>query len=135
MKSSLRTEPWPWLGDSREDKARRVADSYRDLVRRIAQGQCDDPAGECHRLDQTWIARGIDWLNPNRDKPLDPDEWMTAPDLAALIGRPRKDIYNWARLGHIQQRCGPDGAPEYLAGSVVQYHARLRHRRAGLSRI
>lgn len=55
---------------------------------------------------------------------------MSAPDLANAIGRSRKDIYNWARLGHIEQRCGPDGAPEYNVGSVIAYQARLRQRRA-----
>ena len=131
--TSIRAQPWPWPGDSREDKARRVAGSYRDLIQRIAMGQCDDPAGDLHRLDETWTARGITWIRPNRTTPLDPDQWLTAPELAEIIGRPRKDIYNWARLGHIEQRCGPDGTPEYLTGSVIQYHARLRTRRAGIA--
>ncbi|BBY18271.1 hypothetical protein [Mycolicibacterium litorale] len=57
---------------------------------------------------------------------------MSARDLAHAIDRTRKDIYNWARIGHIEQRCGPDGAPEYRVGSVIDYQRRLakRNRRA-----
>jgi hypothetical protein len=57
------------------------------------------------------------------------EEWMSARDLAHAIDRTRKDIYNWARLGHIEQRSGPDGAPEYLVSSVISYSNSLRARR------
>lgn len=123
--------PWPFPADlTREDRAKRVAKSYRGLVFRIAQGQCADPAGDLHRLDQEFIDLGINWLVLERNDQLDPEEWMRAPDLAAAIDRSRKDIYNWARLGHIEQRAGPDGAPEYSVASVIAYQAKLRQRRA-----
>lgn len=119
---------WPWPEDSREDRAKRVARSYRDLLRRIAQGDTEDPAGELHRLDTHWQDRGINWLDPDRS-PLDTTSWMTAPDLAHYLHRPRRDIYNWARLGHIEQRAGPDGGPEYSVASVIGYQQVLTRRR------
>lgn len=123
---------WPWPGDSREDKARRVAISYRELLFEISQGRCADPAGNLHRLDTRWSELGIFWHLPSRpDLLTDPDEWMRAPDLAHAIDRTRKDIYNWARRGHIQQRASADGEPEYLVGSVIEYHRTLRLRRSG----
>lgn len=124
-------KPWPFPGDGREDKAKVVALSYRQLAFDISQGQCDDAAGELYRLDQQWAGYGIRWHLPRRPEQevLDLDEWMSAPDLAQAIDRTRKDIYNWARLGHIEQRTGPDGAPEYLVGSVIVYHKKLRQRR------
>jgi hypothetical protein len=124
--------PWPWPGDSREDKARRIALSYRELVFEISQGRCDDPAGALHRIDAHWSQLGVHWHLPSRpDMLTEPDEWMSAPDVAHAIDRTRKDIYNWASRGHIQQRCGPDGTPEYLVGSVINYAKTLRARRAG----
>lgn len=128
-----RTKPWPWPGDSREDKAKRVAVSYRGLVQRITQGRCNDPTGDLHRLDQHWADLDIHWQLPRPDllQDVDDDEWWPAREIAHAIDRTRKDIYNWARLGHIEQRCGPDGAPEYNVASVVAYQQKLRDRRTG----
>lgn len=128
-----RTKPWPWPGDSREDKAKRVARSYRALAQRIAQNRCEDPAGDLHRLDQHWDELDIHWHIPTPDLitgAAEDDEWWTAPDIAAAIDRDRKDIYNWARAGHIRQRCGPDGTPEYSTADVITYNTHLRQRRA-----
>ncbi|MCG7592406.1 hypothetical protein [Mycobacterium sp. PSTR-4-N] len=123
-----RVKPWPWPGDSREDRAKRVALSYRSLAFEASQGRIDDIAGELHRLDWRWSEYGVTWTTPSQ-RPLDPEEWMTAADLAIVINRPRKDLYNWARLGHIEQRCGPDGAPEYSVASVIAYQRKLHQRR------
>jgi hypothetical protein len=124
-----KVKPWPWPGDSREDKAKRVALAYRDLIFDITQGHCDDPAAELHRLNLKWAEHGIYWHLHRPELLIDPDEWMSAPDLAHALDRTRKDIYNWARLGHITQRAGPDGTPEYLVASVLEYHKKLRNRR------
>jgi hypothetical protein len=124
------SKPWFWPGATREDKAKLVARAYRQLLFDITQNRCDDPAGELYRLDQQFTDHGIHWLNPTHPDLLgDPDEWMRAPDLAHILDRPRKDIYNWARLGHIQQRMSADGTPEYRVGSVLEYHQKLRQRR------
>lgn len=126
----MSVEPYPWPDDTPEMAARRIARMYRALIRAIAKGQCDDPAGDLHRLDTQIQRWGIHWHNDSDHRPpLDPDEWMTAPDLAAAIHRTRKHIYNWARLGHIEQRCGPDGTPEYLVATVIQYHRQLLEKR------
>jgi hypothetical protein len=128
-------ERWPWPGDSREDRAKRVALSYRDVLHHIARGHLDeyglpyDPAGELHRLDQHWADLGIYWHLPRPAMLIDPDEWMGAPDLAFHIDRTPRDIYNWARRGHIVQRVGPDGAPEYSVASVIAYQRKQRARR------
>jgi len=117
---------WPWPGDSREDKAKRVALSYRRIMQNVAQHRCDDPAGELHRLDQHWKQLGVHWHIPN-NIPLDPETWLTAPELAHAIGRTTRDIYNWARRGHIETRQGP-GRTEYSAQSVLEYQRRKNQR-------
>lgn len=119
---------WPWPGDSREDRAKRVARSYRNLIFEISQGRCADPAGSLHRLDAHWASLGVHWTTPS-PYPLEPGDWLSAADMAHAIDRTRKDIYNWARAGHIEQRCGPDGAPEYSVTSVLEYQRKLRQRR------
>jgi hypothetical protein len=124
------TKPWPYPGDSREDKAKRVALSYRQLLFDVTQGHVDDPAGALHRLDEHWAEHGIYWPRPRLDA-IDPDEWLTAADLAHLVDRTPADIYRWARRGKIQQRTGPDGAPEYLLASALDYQRERRQRRAG----
>jgi hypothetical protein len=118
-------------GESREDRAKRVAKSYRQLVVDLAQHRYLDPAHELARLDQRWAAEDVHWQIPGgADLLSDPEEWLSAPDLAHALGRTRKDIYNWARRGQIEQRVGADGGPEYLIGSVIAYQARLFARRA-----
>lgn len=118
----------PFIGMSREERAQRVARSYRTLVQQIAQGKCEDPAGDLHRLDMQWQSCGVAWHMP-RNKPIDPDAWMSAAELAITLNRTRKDIYNWARLGHIEQRASADGAPEYSVASVLDYQRKLNQRR------
>lgn len=115
--------PWPYPGATREDKAKQVALSYRGLAARIAEGRCDNPAGDLYVLDEHWRELGITWHRP-QPLPGDPDDWLPAADIAHYIGRTPKDIYNWAHRGHIEQRCSADGSPEYLLQSVLDYHRR-----------
>lgn len=122
--------PWDHPGDSAEDKAKRIALSYRDLLFRITQGQVDDPAGELHRLDEHWAARGHYWPRP-KDLPEEIGDWHTAVDLAHLISKTPADIYRWARRGNITQRVSADGSPEYSLSSTVQYIHTQRQKRAG----
>lgn len=123
-------KPWPWPGDNREDKAKRIALSYRELVFDITQGRCDDPAGDLHRLDRHWAEYGHYWPNPGM-MPADTDEWLTAADLAHLIDKSPVDIYRWARRDKIHQRVSPDGSPEYSLPSARAYQQEQRDRRAG----
>ncbi|KIU18312.1 hypothetical protein [Mycolicibacterium llatzerense] len=127
-----RKKPWPWPGDSREDKAKRVARSYRDLAERLTHGRVDNPGAELYLLDQYWAEYDVHWQHEERIDILEDrdDEWMPARDLAHAVDRDRKDIYNWARAGHIKQRAGADGTPEYHVGSVKAYVEKLRQRRS-----
>ncbi len=124
-------QPWPWPGDSREDRAKRVAQSYRQLVFDITQGRIEDPAGELYRLDRQWAGYGIHWTT-TPDEAIDElglDDWQTAADLAHLIHHTPADIYRWARRGHITQRVSADGSPEYSLTSARQYLDARRERR------
>ncbi|MDP7729513.1 hypothetical protein [Mycobacterium sp. TY813] len=126
-------KPWPWPGDTAEDKAKRIALSYRQLVFTITQGRCADPAGELHRLDQHWAEHGHYWPRP-QPQPVDDDDWLYAADLAHLIHKAPTDIYRWARRGHIDQRVSADGCSEYSLASARRYldEQRNRHRKTDL---
>lgn len=123
-------KPWPWRGDDAEDKAKRIALSYRQLVFDISRGRCADPAGELHRLDEHWAAHGHYWPRPGVI-PVDAEEWLCAADLAHLIDKAPTDIYRWARRGKIEQRVSADGCPEYSLASAREYLLQRRHKRAG----
>jgi hypothetical protein len=121
---------WPWPGDSPEDKAKRIALSYRQLAFDTTQNRCDDPAGQLHRLDMHWAEYGHYWPNPGLIPVDDNEDWHTAADLAHLIGKSPVDIYRWARRGKILQRTSPDGSPEYSHTSAKAYQQQQRDRRA-----
>lgn len=122
---------WPWPGDSREDRAKRVALSYRQLVFDITQHRVEDPAGDLYRLDRQWAGYGIHWPTTPDDAidELGLDDWQTAADLAHLIDRAPADIYRWARRGNIDQRVSADGSPEYSLASARRYLDAKRERR------
>lgn len=135
MKKSARrrwaVQPWPWPGDSREDKAKRIALSYRQLVEDIINGGIQAPATALARIDQRWATHGHYWPNPP-DELIDDlafDDWHTAADLAHLLHCTPADIYRWARRGNIEQRVSADGCPEYSLASARRYLAAKRQRR------
>lgn len=128
--SYLLTEPWPWPGDSREERAQRIANSYRGLLRDITQGRCPDPAGALHRLDMKWRRYGVFWHMPTAAPELDPHEWVGTRDAAHYADRAEATIRVWAHRGLVTTRTGPDGSPQYLLGSLMDYAVKQRRRRA-----
>lgn len=119
---------WKYSGDSREDRAKRVAESYRALALRIAHENVENPGYEVYRLDQAWMDNGCNWIVPTH-APLDLEGWLSAKDLAHMIGRAQRDIYDWHRRGHLEQRIEADGSPVYSVASAVAYNKQARLRR------
>lgn len=125
------TQPWPWPGDDRVERVKRVALSYRRLVEAIIDGQAPDPAAALQQTDQSWQQLGVFWVLPSAVWPED-DDWLSAADAAHYADRTPRDIYNWARRSEttgVEQRTGPDGAPEYRWGSIANYYRQTRHLR------
>lgn len=122
------TQLWPWPGDDRVERVKRVALSYRRLVEAIVAGDVDDPAVALEQTDAGWQGHGVYWILPSAVWPED-DDWLSAADAAHYADRTPRDIYNWARRGCIEQRTGPDGAPEYRWGSIADYYRHTRHQR------
>lgn len=125
-------KPWPWKGDSREDKAKRVALSYRQLVFDISQGRCFDPAGDLHRLDQQWLEYGAFWAVPSWD-PYDADDWVHAADAGHYADVEPGTIRKWAERGHIRVDHDHDGAPIYNIGDLRAYDAQQKRNRMAIA--
>ncbi|MCX8559792.1 hypothetical protein OS122_02615 [Mycolicibacterium mucogenicum] len=119
--------PWPWPEDTREDKAKRVQGWYRDVLERVARGQCDNPAGELYILDERCKELGVYWAVPSRD-PYDADEWVNAADAAHYADVLPGTIRKWAERGQIRVDHMHDGTPVYNIGDL---RAREVSRRSG----
>lgn len=135
-------KPWPWPDDSREDKPKRVALSYRGLVHSITQGRCNDPAGDLQRLDEHWRELGIYWTAPSA-VPFDPDDWLSAADVVVAFAHfaslTENQVRQWAYMKRkggdgIIEQVGVDGKPQYQAGDIMAYLIRQRRRRSSRTR-
>jgi len=100
---------WPWPQDSREDKARRVAQSYR----RLAQGLPEQHLVDA--LDHHWIDLGQSWVVPTQST-INPDDWVTADEAAELFSIPAKSVYDWGRRGHVRKVHS-----RYNVGDIIRY--------------
>jgi hypothetical protein len=117
---------WPWPRDSREDRAKRVALSYRHALQQLA---AEDPAVAANlaAIDQRWADLGAGWVRPT-PVPLDLTEWLTAADMAELFHQAPKTVYAWGRRGRIRVSLRDDGTRRYNVGDVVEYQ-RIRRLR------
>ncbi|MBE5453461.1 hypothetical protein E3G52_000325 [Mycobacteroides abscessus] len=131
---------WKWQGDSREEKAKRVALSYRALIEDIAAGTITNPIQALIERDRYWQDEGVFWIVPS-PAPVDQDAWLSAADLvvhlAHIVQLTEGQVRNWAyrrRKGKgdgITERAGRDGKPEYSVADVLAYLTRQRVRRQG----
>lgn len=124
---------WDWPGDDREDRAKRVALAYRQLLLQVAYGEVCDATAALAACDEYWLDRGQHWVSPAID-PYDPDDWITANDAAHYTGYEPTTIRKWAELKRkgndgITEKIGPDGRPRYNIGDIRLYDARRRQRR------
>ncbi len=118
---------WPWPNDSREDRARRVAISYRRLIELVLAGETYDLATALEQLDVRWQELGQGWLKP-ADTPLLEDDWLTPRELAELLHIDSRSISHWARRGHIRA-VDRNGTRLYRVGDIVAYSTRRGKRR------
>lgn len=122
--------PWPWPQDSREDRAKRVALSYRHLAEAAANGAIavTNMAAALRKLDDQWTVLGAGWVQPIPE-PLNLDDWVTAPDMAGLFHVPARTIRDWGVRGNIRVR-RDHGATMYNVGDVVDHGRRRRIKRS-----
>lgn len=115
---------WPWPNDTREDRAKRIALSYRALIVNLFGGEHP----ELQALDERWVKHGAGWVRPSL-QPLRLDDWLTAGEMADLFSNDPRVYRDWARRGWI--RVMVDGNKRrYCVADVVEY-SKSRHRRKG----
>jgi hypothetical protein len=115
---------WPWPTDTREDRARRVALSYRQLAELIIAGRLPDPVASLRRLDDKWQELSQGWVVPTM-APLDPDAWLPPADLAELMFIEARALKDWHRRGHVRRIRSATGWL-YSVGDVIRYYAQGR---------
>jgi len=118
--------PWPWPRDSREDRAKRVALSYRHLVETFGRIHPEITAA-LRELDDQWCRYGAGWVRPTL-APLDLDAWLTEVEMAELFHQEPKTVYAWGRRGNVRVQV-IDGRRRYNVGDVVAYQRTRRLRR------
>lgn len=120
--SPRREEPdlWPWPGDSPLDRARRVARTYRDALAAARPEACRQLDAQLADLGQSWIIPQVVVYNQ--------DDLLTIELVAAMCDVKNGTVAQWRRRG-LRVMNTPDG-PRYRVADVLEYHARLRRRRA-----
>lgn len=131
---------WRWPGDSREEKVKRVALSYRALLADVVAGKVEEPEQALINLDRHWQSYGQLWVVPS-SAPVDDEAWLSAADLvihlAHLLPLTEQQVRQWAyrkrrNLGDgIDETVGVDGKPRYNVGDTLAYLTRQRTRRKG----
>jgi hypothetical protein len=120
---------WDWPGDSREDRAKRVAQSYRELLVQIARGEVSSPIEALFVVDEFWREREQYWLITSTIDPYDDDDWINATDAADYVNSTPKAIRHWAERGHIRRRVS-GGNVYYSVADMRAYEAEKRRARA-----
>ena len=116
---------WPWPTDSREDRARRVALSYRQLVEMAIAGRIPCLPDALAKLDERWCSLSQGWVKPTH-APLDPESWLTPKEIADLLHIDTHDLRNWHARGHVRRRETQGFPPRYSVEDVIKYGARIR---------
>lgn len=118
---------WPWPGDSREDKARRVALSYKHFVLQVLRGEILDPLSSLDDLDRRWAELGQNWITEQRE-PLRFGDWLSATEMGQLLSLPANQIRVWGIRQHIRVDIS-SGQNRYNVGDVVEHEAKQRAKR------
>lgn len=106
---------WPWEQDSRIDKVKRIADSYRTALNAV------DPQS-CHIVDARMVECGQEWVC---GQVVNVDQLVTAQEAAAELGFSPVSVHAWARSSQeeIPVRGKRDGKSLYRLGDLIRYDA------------
>jgi len=123
----MSVDPWPWPADTQLDRARRIAQSYRDELHKLAPERCAQLDERARRFGQGWVVPELVTINEN--------EMLSATDAAALVNVNRSTLYRWVEAGHlgVAYRTGKQ-RPQFRAGDVLTAAAAQRRRRAARAR-
>lgn len=78
---------------------------------------------ELEAFRRRWEARGVPWMRPDTT-PFDPDEWLTADEMAKRADVKPDTVRRWHYRGYITSIPDAGGRRLYNVGEVVAYQAR-----------
>ncbi|PKQ59737.1 hypothetical protein B5566_02530 [Mycobacterium sp. MHSD3] len=115
-------------GEPRELRNKRIALEAINLLEYAATEEGlrrvqDWVRHELEAFRRRWEARGVPWVRPDRNH-YDPDEWLTARDMAERADVQPDTVRRWHYRGYITSIPGADGRPLYNVGEVVAYQAK-----------
>lgn len=84
----------PWPHDTVEERARRVAMSYRRVIELATEGVITDLPTILSALDEQWVRYQCGWVAPTF-APLRPDDWCTESEIAEMFYISPKTVYMW----------------------------------------
>jgi len=113
------SDPWPWPADSPTDRARRVAQSYREALRM----HCPEL---CARIDDRMVSVGQTWVRPRVDR-YHVNDLLTAHEAAEYCDVKTDTIYQWKRRG-LKVTETVDG-DRFQPAHLLDYQAGLRRKR------
>lgn len=113
---------WPWPGDSTLDRARRVAQSYRQALE-------DRDPNACHQLDSQFEKMGETWMSP-RILTLSTDDWVTVDEAAGLVEVTAQAVYQWVKAERIRHVVGTDRRIRVIVADLLMVQREQRQRRA-----
>lgn len=118
----MSADPWPWPADTQLDRARRIAQSYREALLEL-------DAARCMQLDDRARSLGQPWVVPEL-LTIDHDTVMNATDLAVELHIPAATIRGWAHRGELPKISMIRGVG-YRFGDVLELMAARRRSRIG----
>lgn len=107
---------WPWPRDTREDRLKRIVDSYRTALME------SDPA-TCRILDARMGQYGQGWISS--DVIVDVERLVTAQEVSEQFDINPWNIHDWARRhpDQIPKRGKQDGKTLFRLGDIIAYQA------------
>lgn len=116
---------WRYPGDREPlvDKLARALRAYRRLAEAVAPSETAQLDALVRRDPELAYRIG-------EDNPIDKDEFLSAADVACLVGVDANTPRVWAARGLIEKYTAEDGSPRYLVSEVVELMKKRRQRRA-----
>jgi hypothetical protein len=118
----MKKDPWPFPGDSKLERSRKVCRSYRNALLSA------DPE-TCRFLDENAAEVGEGWVSPLESPITDVDELLSAEQISSMFFVSPRTVRKWGYRGHIE-RIDRDGKPRYRLRDVLDYQAKTRARSA-----
>lgn len=113
--------PWPFPGDNKADRVRRLLHGYRE-------GLLSSSPDLCRELDAQVVKLGHGWVLPQSSSVVD-DDWLPVREAAQLARRTPQAVHNWIKRDGLPSRTA-NGRVLVQVGPTMEMARQQRLRRA-----